>query len=63
LREPKHTIFPCRTVWQIKAPFKVALFIWTASLQIILKINNLRKKKNKTIVVDQSCMCKKTMKS
>ena len=36
--------FPWKIVWKSKVPSRVALFVWTAALENILTIDNLRKR-------------------
>ena len=47
--------FPWKAIWKPKAPPRVALFLWTASLGKILTADNLRKRN--IILVSWCCMC------
>ena len=44
--------------WKSKAPPRVAFFVWTAVLEKILTMDNLRKKN--IIVTEWCCKCKKS---
>jgi hypothetical protein len=35
--------FPWKSIWRVKAPSRVAFFVWTAALGKILTMDNLRK--------------------
>jgi len=48
--------FPWKSVWRTEVPLRVASFAWSATLNIILIMDNLRKQH--LIVVDMYCMCK-----
>ena len=37
--------FPWRSIWKQKIPFRVAYFVWTATLGKCLMIDNFRKRK------------------
>jgi len=50
--------FPWKRIWCVKAPSKVAFFVWTATLGKILTHDNLRKRN--VLVVEWCCMCKKS---
>jgi hypothetical protein len=52
--------FPYKSIWQNKVPSRVTFFIWSAALEKILPLDNLRKWY--FIVVDWYCMCKKNEK-
>jgi hypothetical protein len=45
---------PLKSIWKSKAPPRVAFFVWTAVLEKILTLNNLRKN---IIVIEWCCMC------
>ena len=49
--------FPCKGIWKVKAPLKVAFFTWTAALGKILTLDNLRC--CQVLVVEWCYMCKK----
>ena len=34
--------FPCNTIWKPKVPIKVSFFLWSAALERILTVDNLR---------------------
>jgi hypothetical protein len=48
-------------VWRTQAPSRAAFFYWSATLDKILTLENL--KKRHIIVINRCCMCKKTEKS
>lgn len=48
--------FPQRSIWKVKAPPRVAIFAWTATLGKILTAKNLRKRG--VVVVSWCCLCK-----
>jgi hypothetical protein len=48
---------PWKSIWQTKAPLKVAFFTWTIALGKILTLDNLSKRQ--VIVINRCCMCKK----
>ena len=48
--------FPWKSIWKVKAPPRVAFFIWTASLGKILTMDNLQRRQ--IILVNWCCMCK-----
>jgi hypothetical protein len=49
--------FPWKSVWQTRAPSRVAFFAWSAALGKILTVDNLRKRH--IIIVDRCCLCKR----
>jgi hypothetical protein len=49
--------FPWKGIWRVKAPKRVALFVWTAALGKILTHDNLRRRG--IVVVEWCVMCKK----
>ena len=49
--------FPWKCIWRIKAPPRVAFFVWAVALGKILTIDNLRKKN--MVLVNKCGMCKK----
>jgi hypothetical protein len=53
--------FPWKSIWRVKAPKQVSLFVWTATLGKILTQDNLRRRH--IVVVEWCCMCKKNGKS
>jgi hypothetical protein len=55
---PASSPFPWKSIWRVKAPLRVAFFVWTTTLGKILTLDNLRKRN--VIVVDWCCMCKKS---
>ena len=56
LLQPARSFFPWKSVWKSKVPTRVAFFTWTAALEKILTVDNLRKRR--VIIVDWCCMCK-----
>lgn len=48
--------FPWRSIWRTKVSLKVAFFAWSAALEKILTLDNLRKRH--AILIDRCCMCK-----
>jgi hypothetical protein len=49
--------FPWKSIWRTKAPVKVAFFAWSAALEKILTLDNLRQRH--VIVINRCCMCKR----
>ena len=49
-------VFPWKSVWKVRAPPRVAFFVWTAAHGKILTMDNLRKRQ--ICIVDWFCMCK-----
>jgi hypothetical protein len=49
--------FPWKGIWRVKAPKRVAFFVWTAALGKILTHDNLRRRG--IVVVEWCVMCKK----
>ena len=56
LSQPSQSSFPWKSVWKAKVPTRVAFFTWTAALERILTVDNLRNRR--VIIVDWCCMCK-----
>jgi hypothetical protein len=50
--------FPWKNIWLVKAPTMVAFFVWSAAFGKILTHDNLRKRN--VIVIEWSCLCKKS---
>jgi hypothetical protein len=50
--------FPWKNIWRVKAPTRVAFFVWSAALGKILTHDNLRKMN--VIVIEWCCLCKKS---
>ena len=48
--------FPWKSIWRTKAPSKAAFFVWSASLEKILTLDNLRRRQ--VIMVNRCCPCK-----
>lgn len=48
---------PYKSIWKVKAPSRVAFFVWTVVLGKTLTLNNLRKRN--VIVMEWCCTCKK----
>jgi hypothetical protein len=51
-------VFLWKGIWKVKAPLRVAFFVWTAILGKILTLDNLRKRN--IIVMEWCCLCKKS---
>jgi hypothetical protein len=47
---------PGKNIWKPKVPTRVAFFVWTAALDHILTMDNLRRRR--VIIMDWCCMCK-----
>ena len=58
LSTPSPRSFPWKGVWKSKVPPRVAFFSWTAALEKILTIDNLRKRG--LILVDWCCLCRES---
>ena len=56
LLQPSGSFFPWKSVWKSKVPTRVAFFTWTAALERILSVDNLRKRR--VIIIDWCYMCK-----
>jgi hypothetical protein len=56
LRAPPATCFPWKCIWCVKAPPRVAFFMWTATWGRILTCDNLKKKG--MALAGWCCMCK-----
>jgi hypothetical protein len=50
--------FPWKNIWRVKAPTRVAFFVWSAAFGKILTHDNLRKRN--VIVIEWCCLCKKS---
>jgi hypothetical protein len=50
LSTPVNSLFLWKSIWKVKAPSRVAFFVWTTALRKILTLDNLRKRH--VIVVD-----------
>jgi hypothetical protein len=50
--------FPWKSIWQVKAPSRVAFFVRIAAFGEILTHDNLRKRN--VVMVEWCCMCKKS---
>jgi len=57
LQSGEHSSFPWRSVWKVKAPHRVAFFLWTAALDRILTVDTL--KKRGFSLANWCCLCKK----
>jgi hypothetical protein len=55
---PSFPSFPWKNIWRVKAPARVAFFIWSGALGKILTHANLRKMN--VIVIEWCCLCKKS---
>jgi hypothetical protein len=49
---------PWKNIWRVKAPTRVAFFVWSAALGKILTHDNLRKRN--VMVIEWCCLCKKS---
>jgi len=49
--------FPWKSIWRVKAPTRVAFFVWSTTLGKILTHDNLCKRN--IVVIEWCCMCKK----
>jgi hypothetical protein len=49
--------FPWKSIWRVKAPTRVAFFVWSVALGKILTHDNLWKRN--VVVIEWCCMCKK----
>jgi hypothetical protein len=48
--------FPWKSIWRVKAPTRVAFFVWSAAFGEILTHDNLHKRN--VVVIEWCCMCK-----
>jgi len=55
---PFLSFFNWKNIWRVKAPSRVAFFVWSAALGKILTHDNLRKRN--VIVMEWCCLCKKS---
>jgi hypothetical protein len=46
---------PYKSIWKVKAPSRVAFFVWTVVLGKTLTLNNLRMRN--VIVMERCCTC------
>jgi len=53
----EHRSFPCKSIWKVKAPPRIAFFSWAAALGRILTVDNL--KRQGFYIVNWCCLCKK----
>ena len=56
LHVPSEVRFPWKSIWRVKAPSRVAFFIWSAAWGRILTCDNL--KKRGFVLAGWCCMCK-----
>ena len=49
--------FSWKSVWRTKSPLRAAFFVWSAALEKILTLDNLRKRL--VVVINRCFMCKK----
>jgi hypothetical protein len=59
--DPSFPSFPYKNIWHVKAPTRVAFFVWSTALGKILTHDNLRKRN--VIVIEWCCLCKKSRES
>ena len=50
--------FPCKGIWKVKVPKRVAFFMWTTTLCLILSLDNLMRRGLPQ--VNWCCMCQST---
>ena len=55
LKGSSSTIFPCKSIWGMKAPHPVSFFVWTTTWGKILIGENLRGRA--FTIVDWFCLC------
>ncbi len=58
LCSPSSRVFPWKSIWKAKVPSRVAFFSWTAALEKILTVDNLRRRG--LILVEWCCLCKQS---
>jgi hypothetical protein len=58
LHNPPDLCFPWKSIWRVKAPPRVAFFMWTATWGRILTCDNLKRKG--FVLASWCCMCKNT---
>ena len=56
LSSPAQAFVPWNSIWRVKAPLRVAFFVWTATIGKILTLDNLRKMN--VMVMEWCYMCK-----
>jgi hypothetical protein len=56
LHNPPEICFPWKSIWRVKAPPRVAFFMWTTTWGWILTCDNLKKKG--FVLAGWCCMCK-----
>jgi hypothetical protein len=56
LHNPSDRCFPWKSIWRVKAPPRVAFFMWTATWGRILTCDNLKRKG--FVLASWCCMCK-----
>jgi hypothetical protein len=56
--DPSFPSFLWKKIWRVKAPTRVAFFVWSATLDKILTHDNLRKRN--VIMIEWCCLCKKS---
>jgi hypothetical protein len=56
--DPSFPSFFGKNIWRVKAPTRVAFFVWLAAFGKILTHDNLRKMN--VIVIEWCCLCKKS---
>jgi hypothetical protein len=54
--------FLWKIIWRVKAPARVAFFVWTTALGKILTHDKILRKRN-VVVIEWCCICKKSGKS
>ena len=56
LSTPTTTFAPWKSIWKVKAPTRVAFFVWTTTVGKILTLDNLQKRN--VMVMEWCYMCK-----
>jgi len=49
--------FPWKSIWKVKAPPRIAFFLWATALGRILTVDNLRRRGFQ--LINRCCLCKK----
>jgi hypothetical protein len=49
--------FPWKRIWKVKAPLRIAFFLWATALGRILTVDNLRRREFQ--LINRCCLCKK----
>jgi hypothetical protein len=57
LQSGEHSSFPSKSIWKVKAPPRIAFFLWVVALGRILMVDNLKRWGFQ--LVNRCCLCKK----